>query len=200
MMRKYQPILFDLTLPDITTVMTLDIFLLCLFALYNPILVINHLYIFLLTSIGFIILSLVILSIIAKRSYYGVEETTGSSDMKSTKARMRKKRKILLRYKPFFFDLNLNRLFLILYLCIAISAVVVSQDTLFVINHLNEYREISSSLIILPFIILTPHFITVGKEFKRMTGHFTWKPPEEYMDALEENPQNYTVSIFRWRF
>lgn len=83
--------------------------------------------------------------------------------------------------KPFFFDLSIYKIILLIsaFLTILLSFVVVSAA-----NSLPSsvfYQDLIVFIYIELFFITTYliyDFIKVGAVFKRIAGHFTWKPPK----------------------
>ena len=112
----------------------------------------------------------------------------------------RRKKIMLLRYKPLFFDFTLVKFLLTVFADYTIFFFIVIYlihfYPLFLNKYLNELFLIYLSIFALSFVILIPHFIKIGNEFKKMTGHFTWKPPKEYMEFLEQDPNNHK----KWRW
>lgn len=136
----------------------------------------------------FDIIMLVILGVIISKSIeYLINPEIGYS------------KKMLIRFRPLFFDISFVYILLIIGISLLLSAPVL---TLFgtSIHHfypaLIFYLEVFLSTVILIFILLIPHFLRIGKEFKKMAGHFTWKPPKEYLEYLEQDPKTH----FRGRY
>ena len=122
----------------------------------------------------FDIIMLVILSvIISKPLEYLINPEIGHS------------KKMLIRLRSSFFGISFAYILLIIGISLLLAAPVL---TLFgtSIHHfypaLIFYREVFLPTVVLIFILLIPHFLRIGKEFKKMAGHFTrklskyWKP------------------------
>ena len=83
--------------------------------------------------------------------------------------------------KPIFFDFSFVKIMRIIgffsLLAAVASAFFVGQTPKHSLLYITAFLEIESFFL---FLYVIYHFIISGKNFKRMTGKFTWKPPEGY--------------------
>lgn len=80
-----------------------------------------------------------------------------------------------------FFDFSFVKIMRIIgffsLLAAVASAFFVGQTPKHSLLYITAFLEIESFFL---FLYVIYHFIIAGKNFKRMTGKFTWKPPEGY--------------------
>ena len=85
--------------------------------------------------------------------------------------------------KPIFFDFSFIK---IMYMLVAFFWVASLGSSVFAGQPPFKYHSLSYIIPFLEtesfflFLYVIYHFIIAGKNFKRMTGKFTWKPPEGY--------------------